>query len=124
MDFSDEEFVQETEFLSKNKYSITILNCKLKSKEYFHHKDEKIKKLSEKSRLCDNDYLTLGSAWYVKESNHAYHFQLWPDIIHQYSYKYKFWDTVEKKLEIVSSTRHFLILLEKVLVLKDLLEKA
>ena len=48
MDFSDEEFVQETGFLSKHKYSITILNCKLKSKEYFYHKDEKIKKLSQK----------------------------------------------------------------------------
>ena len=30
LDFSDQEFVQEIEFLSKNKYYITSLNCKLK----------------------------------------------------------------------------------------------
>ena len=82
---------------------------------------EKNRLLLEKDEayLCDIDYLTLESTWYIKESNHAYRFQLWPDIIHQYSYKYKFWDTVEKKLEIVKSTCHFLILLEKFLVLKD-----
>ena len=68
LDFWDQEFVQEIEFLSKNKYYITSLNCKLKLKEYIHE-DEKIKKLSAKSRLllekgpaylCDIDYLTLG----------------------------------------------------------------
>ena len=32
LDFSGHEFVQETEFLSKNKYYITSLNFKLKSK--------------------------------------------------------------------------------------------
>ena len=48
LDFSDEEFVEEIEFLSKNKYYITSLNCKLKLKEYIYDKDEKIKKLSEK----------------------------------------------------------------------------
>ena len=51
LDFSDEEFVQEIDFLSKNEYYITSLNCKLKLKEYIHDKDEKIKKLSAKSRL-------------------------------------------------------------------------
>ena len=51
LDFSDHEFVQETEFLSKNKYYVTSLNCKLKLKEYIHDKDEKIKKLSGKSRF-------------------------------------------------------------------------
>ena len=68
MDFSDEEFVQEIDFLSKNKYYITSLKFKLKLKEYIHDNDEKIKKLSAKSRLllkkgpayqCDIDYLTL-----------------------------------------------------------------
>ena len=34
LDFSGHEFVQETEFLSKNKYYITSLNYKLKLKEY------------------------------------------------------------------------------------------
>ena len=47
LDFSDHEFVQEIEFLSKNKYYITSLNCKLKLKEYIHE-DEKIKKISAK----------------------------------------------------------------------------
>ena len=32
LDFSDGEFVQEIEFLSRNKYYITSLNCKLKLK--------------------------------------------------------------------------------------------
>ena len=80
LDFSDGEFVQEIELLSKNKYYITSLNCKLKLKEYIHE-DEKIKKLSEKSRLllekgaaylCDIDYLTSKSEWFIKDSNHIY----------------------------------------------------
>ena len=106
LDFSDHEFVQETEFLSKNKYYITSLNCKLKLKEYIHE-DEKIKKLSAKSRLllekgaaylCDIDYLMLTSEWYIKDSNHTYRFKLYPKIIDNYSYKYKFWDTIEKTI--------------------------
>ena len=104
--FSDQEFVQEIEFLSKNKYHITSLNCKLKLKEYIHE-DEKTKKLSAKSRLllekgaaylCDIDYLMLKSEWYIKDSNHTYRFKLYPKIIDNYSYKYKFWDTIEKKI--------------------------
>ena len=43
LDFPDHEFVQEIEFLSKNKYYINSLNCKLKLKEYIHG-DERIKK--------------------------------------------------------------------------------
>ena len=39
--FSDHEFLQEVEFLSKNKYYFTSLNCNLKLKEYIHE-DEKI----------------------------------------------------------------------------------
>ena len=106
LDFSDHEFVQEIEFLSKNKYYITSLNCKLKLKEYIHE-DEKIKKLSAKSRLllgkgaaylCDIDYLMLKSEWYIKDSNHIYRFKLYPEIIDNYSYKYKFWDTIEKTI--------------------------
>ena len=42
--FSDQEFVEEIEFLSKNNYYIAILNCKLKLKEYIHQ-DEKLKKI-------------------------------------------------------------------------------
>ena len=108
LDFSDHEFVQETEFLSKNKYYITNFNLQLKLKEYIH-KDEKIKKLSAKSRLlletgaaylCDIDYLMLKSKWYVKDSSHTYRFTLYPKIID-------------------SSTRHILNFLEKVLILKE-----
>ena len=114
-------------FLNNLDYYITSLNCKLKVKELNHDKDEKLKNYL-KSRLLlekgpayqnDIDYLTLKSEWYVKASNHVYRFMLWPKIIDQYSYKYKFWDTVEKKSEIVKFICHFLILLEKVLVLRD-----
>ena len=128
LDFPDGEFVQEVDFLSKNEYYITILNCKLKVKEYIHDKAGKIKKLSEKSRLLlekgpsyqiDLYYLLLESLWYVKRTNHSYPFKLYPQIIDQYSYKYKFWDTTEEKLEIVKFILHFLSLLEKDSILKE-----
>ena len=127
LDFSNHEFVQEIEFLPKNKYHITSLHCKLKLKECIHE-DEKIKKLSAKSRLllekgaaylCDIDYLMLTSEWYTKDSNHTYRFKLCPKIIDNYTYKYKFWYTIEKKLGMDKSTRHILSFLEKVLILKD-----
>ena len=106
LDFSDQGFVQEIEFSSKNKYYITSLNCKLNLKEYIRE-DEKIKKLSAKSRLllekgaaylCDNDYLMLILEWYIKNYNSIYRFKLYPEIIDNYSYKYKFWDTIEKTI--------------------------
>ena len=106
LDFSDYEFVQEIEVLSKSKYYITSKSCKLKLKEYIHE-DEKIKKLSAKSRLllekgtaylCDIDYLMLTSEWYIKDYNSIYRFKLYPEIIENYSNKYKFWDTIEKTI--------------------------
>ena len=106
LDFSDQEFVQEIEFLSKNKYYITSLNCKLKLEEYICG-GEKIKKSSAKSRLllekgaaypCDIDYLMLISEWYIKNYNSIYRFKLYPEIIDNYSYKYTFWDTIEKTI--------------------------
>ena len=93
LDFSDHEFVQEIEFLSKKKKSITRLNCKLKLKECIHE-DKKVKKLSAKSRLllekdtaylCDIDYLMLTSEWYIKDYNSTYRFKLYPEIIDNYS---------------------------------------
>ena len=132
LDFSGHDFVQEIGFLSKNKYYITSLNCKLKLKEYIRE-DEKIKKLSAKSRLllekgaaylCDIDYLMLILDWYIKDSNHIYKLKLYPTIIDNYSYKYKFWDTIEKKLGMDKSTRHFLNFSEKVLILQEKLQKA
>ena len=128
LDFPDGEFVQEVDFLSKNEYYITILNCKLKVKEYIHDKAGKIKKLSEKSRLLlekgpsyqiDLYYLLLESLWYVKRTNHSYPFKLYPQIIDQYSNKQKFWDTTEETLEIVKFILHFLSLLEKDSILKE-----
>ena len=106
LDFSDHEFVRKIEFLSKNKYYITSLNCKWKLKEYIHE-DEKIKKLSAKNRLllkkgaaylCDINYLMLNSEWYIKDSNHIYKFKLYPEIIDNYSYKYKLRNTKEKTI--------------------------
>ena len=38
----------------------------------------------------------LKSEWYIKDSNHTYRFKLYPKIIENYGYKYKFWDTMEK----------------------------
>ena len=43
LDFSDQEFVQEIDFLSNNDCYITSLDCKLKVKNHIH--DDKKKKL-------------------------------------------------------------------------------
>ena len=43
LDFSDQEFVQEIDFLSHNDSYITSLDCKLKVKNHIH--DDKKKKL-------------------------------------------------------------------------------
>ena len=89
LDFSDHEFVQEIEFLSKNKYYITSLNCQSKLKKYIRE-DKKIKKLSAKSGpllekgaayQCDIDYLMLTSEWYMKDYNTIYRFKIYPEII-------------------------------------------
>ena len=40
----------------------------------------------------------LKSSWYIKECDNIYQLILNPKIIDQYSYNYKFWDTVEKKI--------------------------
>ena len=114
------------------KTNITSLNCKLKLKECIHE-DEKIKKLSAKSRLllkkgtaylCDFDYLMLKSEWYIKDNNHIYRFKRYPEIIDNHSYKYKFWDTKEKTIRMDKSTRHILNFLEKILILKEKFKKA
>ena len=57
LDFSDEEFVQEVNFLNNLNYYITSLNCNLILKNIVNdHKDNKdrkklIEELSQKSRL-------------------------------------------------------------------------
>ena len=50
--------------------------------------------------------------WYIKNSNHIYRFKLDPKIIDNYSYKYKFWDTIEKTIrdgQIYSPYSQFLV---------------
>ena len=106
LDFSDQGHVQPIDFLSKETYYTKTLNCKLKIKEYMHE-NFKVKKLSEKSRLllekgpsylCDIDNAVLKSAWYIKSTDNIHKFILNSEIVDQNSYKYKFWDTKEKKI--------------------------
>ena len=40
----------------------------------------------------------LTSEWYIKDYNSPYRFKLYPEIIGNYSYKYKFWDTIAKTI--------------------------
>ena len=40
----------------------------------------------------------LKTEWYVKTSDHIYRFKQDPKTIDNYSYKYKFWDAIEKKI--------------------------
>ena len=49
----------------------------------------------------------------------TYNFILYPKTIDENSYKYKFYDTIEKKLEIVKFIHHFHIIKEMDLNLKD-----
>ena len=40
----------------------------------------------------------LKSEWYIKDNNHIYRFKLYPEIIDNYSYKYKFWNRKQKTI--------------------------
>ena len=59
LDFSDQEFVQEIDFLSNNDYYITSLDCKLKVKNHIH--DDKKKKLKNYLKKVD---------FYLKKEQH------------------------------------------------------
>ena len=59
LDFSDQEFVQEIDFLSNNDHCITSLDCKLKVKNHIH--DDKKKKLK--------NYLKKAN-FYLKKEQH------------------------------------------------------
>ena len=59
INFSNTEIVYEIDFLTKNDYYITILNCDLIVKEQIDNKDKLIKELLEKSRSL----LKKGSAY-------------------------------------------------------------
>ena len=51
LDFSNEEFIQEVNFSTKNDYFITSLNCNLIAKENIDKKKKLIEDLLKKSRL-------------------------------------------------------------------------
>ena len=59
INFSNTEIVYEIDFLTKNDYYITSLNCDLIVKEQIDNKDKLIKELLEKSRSL----LKKGSAY-------------------------------------------------------------
>ena len=59
LDFSDQEFVQEIDFLLNNDYYITSLDCKLKVKNHIH--DDKKKKLKNYLKKVD---------FYLKKEQH------------------------------------------------------
>ena len=59
LDFSDQEFMQETDFLLNNDYYITSLDCKLKVKNHIH--DDKKKKLKNYLKKVD---------FYLKKEQH------------------------------------------------------
>ena len=59
INFSNMEIVYEIDFLTKNDYYITSLNCDLIVKEQIDNKDKLIKELLEKSRSL----LKKGSAY-------------------------------------------------------------
>ena len=115
LDFSDEEFVQEVNFLNNLNYYITSLNCNLNLKNIVNdHKDNKDRKkfmeeLSQKNRLLlekgtayQNDIGWMTSA--IDEYFNClgfgvtYNFILCPKTINENSYKYKFYNTVEKTI--------------------------
>ena len=103
LDFSDEEFVHEVNFLNNLYYYITSLNCNLILKDIVNdHKDNRDKKLieelSQKSRLL----LKKGAAyqnnigWMTYNFGMTYNFILYLKTIDENSQKYKFYNTVEK----------------------------
>ena len=113
LDFSDEEFVQEVNFLNNLNYYITSLNCNLILKNIVNdHKDNKdrkklIEELSQKSRLLlkrgaayqnDIGWMTSAIAGYFNflGLGATYNFILYPKTIDENSYKYKFYNAVEK----------------------------
>ena len=129
-DFSDQEFIQKVYFDKNIDYYIASLDCNLILKDEIKKDEKKLKNFLKKSRLLlekDADYqndigwMTSVIANYYNFSGFGvtYNFILYPKIIDEYSYKYKFYDTVEKKLEIVKFIRCFLIIKEMDLNFKE-----
>ena len=124
LDFSDEEFVQKVYFDKNISYYIASLDCNLILKKEIKKDKKKIEELSQKSRLLlekgaayqnDIGWMTSAVANYYNFSGFGvtYNLILYPKIIDEYSYKYKFYDTVKKNiLEIVKFIRRFLTIKE------------
>ena len=130
LDFSDQEIIQKVYFDKNIDYYIASLDCNLILKEGIKKDKKKIGELSQKSRLLlkkgadyqnDIEWMTSYIANYYNFSGFGVtcNFILYPKIIDEYSYKYKFYDTVEKKLEIVKFIRCFLIIKEMDLNFKE-----
>ena len=111
LDFSDQEFIQKVYFDKNIDYYIATLDCNLILEEEIK-KDKKFffEELAQKSRLLlekDADYqndigwMTSYIADYYNFSGFGvtYNFIFYPKIIDEYSYKYKFYDTVEKQFK-------------------------
>ena len=99
-----------------------------KQSNYKDKNKNEIEELSQKSRLeqgaaYQNDigWMTLAIAGFFgfRDLGGTYNFILYPKTIDENSYKYKFYDTIEKKLEIVKFIHHFHIIKEMDLNLKD-----
>ena len=132
LDFSNEEFVQKIHFDKKTDYYIASLDCNLILKEDIK-KDQKklIKELSIISRKLKEkgpDY-QVDIGWLTSQMFHIYDFDI-EDLTYNWvvqsrllddnCYKYRYFDTVKKKLGIVKHFLHLLCLKAMVLNLKDL----
>ena len=109
-DFSDQEFIQKVYFDKNIDYYIASLDCNLILKDEIKKDEKKLKNFLKKSRLLlekeadyqnDIGWMTSVIANYYNFSGFGvtYNFILYPKIIDEYSYKYKFYDTVEKKFK-------------------------
>ena len=121
LDFSDEEFVQKVYFDKNISYYIASLDCNLILKKEIKKDKKKIEELSQKSRLLlekgaayqnDIGWMTSAVANYYNFSGFGvtYNLILYPKIIDEYSYKYKFYDTVKKNIrdcKIYSPLSHY-----------------
>ena len=110
LDFSDQEIIQKVYFDKSIDYYIASLDCNLILKEGIKKDKKKIEELSQKSRLLlkkgadyqnDIEWMTSYIANYYNFSGFGVtcNFILYPKITDEYSYKYKFYDTVEKKFK-------------------------
>ena len=133
LDFSNEQFVQKINFNKKTDYYVASLDCNLVLKEEIKKGKKKLIeelseiswKLTEKGPAyqVDIDYLMsqLSNIYNVPNiKNLTDNWVIQPSLFDDNCYKYKYFETVEKKLRIVKYFRHLLYLKAMVLNLKDL----